>query len=414
MNTGRKRYGRKAFFLLMNGLLTVMTSLLIVISIFAMMGVQLTDRVRLLPVFIFVLVVTTAFFVIIYWQGRWLRTEQQMLSNVFEHISDGVLVLNKYLEIVKSNPAARQLLQLPEDAKKISYCSLCSNYPGLEKLCDYDSCYVATHQHEPVEVQIRTPVSESASVTVTTSEYEDPDHGPMFILRVRKVGDERKEEQEKIAKMITRSILQAQENERKRISRELHDGIGQQLYIMMIHLGMIKAEAEGQDSIINPLGELEESTRLLIQDVRHLSAELRPSTLDDIGLVAALRNYIQDYSHKFGIQVHFAYEGSKERFPAPVETALYRICQEALINAAKYAQTENIHILLDREPDQARLSVQDFGVGFELKPGTARGVGLYSMEERAGILGGSVTITSQKTKGTKIEVRIPFTEGGDQ
>jgi two-component system, NarL family, sensor histidine kinase NreB len=266
------------------------------------------------------------------------------------------------------------------------------------------------------EVSVRTVGGGVQSVAVAASMYKDPDGRPWNILRIGELKEERRDEKERIAKMMTHSILQAQERERKRISRELHDGIGQSLYSTLIHLDVIAGTLEeGEDHPAwKRIDDLQHTLRQTIEDIRHLSAELRPSVLDDMGLLAALRNYIQTFGEKFGIQVNFSYEGDRSRLPASYETALYRIAQEALTNAAKYAETDRVDVALLQEGEEVVFSVRDYGIGFDSGGLERRGVGLYSMEERAEILDGSFALDSEEGKGTTIMVRLPLQREGIQ
>jgi len=210
--------------------------------------------------------------------------------------------------------------------------------------------------------------------------------------------------------MITHSIFQAQERERKLISRELHDGIGQSLFGILLQAEFIKSIPRNKNELDIQLEKHQRMITQTIEDVRNLSSELRPSTLDDHGLIVTLKNFIRDFSNRFGMQINFTFKGCNERLPSSIETALYRIAQEALINAAKYSSAERIDIVIDvdKNSDKVILSISDFGKGFELNPSNRNGVGIYSMEERASILGGDFSIVSEIGKGTQIQVIIPI------
>lgn len=410
MSSTRRSLGI-AKFMLRNGMLTIITTFLIVFSLRIMLGDSESNWQYFITTFFFVLVITTVFFFIIYSQGRRLRSEQEQLANVFQHISDGVLVLDNAMNIKRINPAARQMLKLDEDEVSISFCNMCSNYPGLNKLCSYQNCFIGDSTQQPIELQIITPKGGAKSINASVSHYVDSMHGPLSILRIHEVDGTRLEEQHQIAKMITHSILQAQENERKLISRELHDGIGQSLYSILIHSELLKMDDALQSMQEDKLDTLQEAIRNTIEDIRDLSAELRPSALDDIGLIAALRKYFRSYGQKFGIQVHFKVEEEGGRMPAAIETALYRIVQEALTNAAKYSQTDVIDVQLKHSTTSAELQVKDYGRGFVITSELRQGVGLYSMEERVKILGGSFDIQSMPDEGTTIQVQISIDNG---
>lgn len=403
----------KAFvkFMVKNGFLTVCTSLIIVFAIRAIHQQEPRTLLDDLPIFLFVLIVTTLFFFLIYWQSHKLRSEQELFSNVFQHSPDGVLVTDHALNIIRMNPTAQKLLNMEQDPVTVNFCSHCSNYAGLNKLCSYQQCFITEPESQFVEVQLTTTSGITKSMNASVSHYKDPMYGPLYIIRFQEVEKARQQEQHKIAKMITHSILSAQENERKRISRELHDGIGQSLYSILIQTEVLKSSLEDNPSFTDePIETLQESIRHTIEDIRDLSVELRPSALDDIGLVAALRNYVRQYGQKFGIQVLLTIEGDSGRLPAAHEIAFYRIVQEALTNAAKYSHTEVVEVKLKLEQTIAELQIRDCGVGFEMTSEIRQGVGLYSMEERVNILQGEFEIKSSPSEGTIIEVKVPINE----
>lgn len=400
-------------FVVMNGLLTTVTSVLIVFSLLYILDLENAGLRETIPVFLSVLAFTTVFFWIIYWQGRRLRAEKELLANVFEHIGEGVLILDSNFRVLQSNPAAAQMMELTADHNLLPFCSVCSNYPGVGKMCDYGLCFIEEQDGKPMVVKIRSGTGE-ISVLATASRFTDTEGRKLYILRIAELEDERKQEQERISRMITHSIMQAQENERKRLSRELHDGIGQMLYGSLIQLDIASEKLDRGEDFSDIIGTIRGHLEQTIVEVRHLSSELRPSVLDDLGLISALRNYIHEYSRKFGILINFSYEGDKQRLPAAMETAIYRIVQEALTNTAKYANADRADVFLIQQTDMVSVAIQDYGLGFEWKDGEERGVGLYSMEERASILGGTFTLQSAFGKGTTITVSFPVMREDEQ
>lgn len=398
-------------FLIKKGVLTLTMTFLIVLSIRAI-GLQDYPQTwtEVVSIFLFVLIITTLFLFVIYWQSHKLRSEQELFTNVFQHSPDGIVLTDSELNIIRMNSAARQLLNMEEDPVTVQFCAHCSNYAGLNKLCSYQQCFVTEPEAGYIEVQLKAANGVTRSMKASVSQYKDPVYGLLHIVRFQEVEKARQIEQRKITKMITHSILSAQENERKRISRELHDGIGQSLYSILIQTEVLKTSLVIEESspAENQMEELQESIRHTIEDIRDLSVELRPSALDDIGLVAALRNYVRLYGQKFGIQVVLTIEGDSGLLPSAHEIAFYRIIQEALINAAKYSQTEVVEVKLKVEDPAAELQIQDYGVGFELTQEQRQGVGIYSMEERVNILQGEFEIESVPGKGTYIAVKVPL------
>jgi signal transduction histidine kinase len=204
-------------------------------------------------------------------------------------------------------------------------------------------------------------------------------------------------------------VTAAQEEERRRIARELHDGIGPALASMNLRLRAARALlAEENPEAAAEIEELADLATAYVRDIRRLIYDLRPAALDELGLVPALRDYLQRWQRERGLAIAFqADEG--ERLPAPVETALFRIVQEAVNNAAKHSGADEIDIILSREGRGVRLRVRDGGRGFD--PGAPRSgeqVGLWSMRERAEQLGGEFRVESAPGQGTELSAWIPL------
>ncbi len=220
----------------------------------------------------------------------------------------------------------------------------------------------------------------------------------------------RAKEQER--SQLLAKVIAAQEEERKRIARELHDEAGQALTSVL--LGLKHLEAACSDAAVQgSVAELRSITGETLDLMRDMALELRPSTLDDLGLVAALGRYVADYGRKNGLEADFHSGGlDGVRLKAEVETALYRIAQEALTNVTKHAQAGSVSVLLDRRNGQVILVVEDDGKGFDLATVRAsaalrRKLGLVGMEERAALVGGSLTIESRPAAGTAVFVEVP-------
>ena len=244
----------------------------------------------------------------------------------------------------------------------------------------------------------------------------------IFLPEIRKVIEEKELAQtewkktvgllQEHEKKLTKLVIQAHEEERKLVSRELHDGIGQALYAIAFSINMLKRNKSVE--LIKELEAIQEMADTALQEVRGIASRLRPSVLDDLGLVPAIRAYTEQYQVTYGINVDFTSHQINRRFSPEIETTLYRICQEALNNAAKYAQTDRIRLVLQGMDDHVYLCIEDFGVGFDLQEAINRpdhGIGLYSMKERVVLLDGHLTIHSEAGKGTQIEVTIPFEAG---
>ncbi|MEH7013416.1 sensor histidine kinase [Neobacillus niacini] len=408
MNSRSRVHNRNLYlFLLKNGLISISVSLIIVQTLISLLQIHI-HYLEKIPLFFFVLIIITIFFMIIFIQERKIRSKQEQLLAVIENSTQSLFILNKNKNIISLNDSGRELLDL-QNHKVVNFCEVCSTYPGADKICDVSNCFLMNDKENPVELYIKNHHKELIPVQATISFYTTPDKQKGTVVGIQKVSEKRKEEHKEIEKMITHSIFQAQEKERKLISRELHDGIGQSLFGMLLHTDFIKSISEDKMGITQ-LEKLQQMISQTIEDIRYLSAALRPSTLDNHGLIATLKNHIRDFGQRFGIQINFTYKGSNERLPSAIETALYRIAQEALINAAKYSSAERIDVSIsvDKDQNKVSLTITDFGKGVELTSTNRRGVGIYSMEERASILGGDFFINSKIGKGTQIQVNIPI------
>lgn len=213
---------------------------------------------------------------------------------------------------------------------------------------------------------------------------------------------------EKDRERLLRRIVLAQEEERRRISREMHDQFGQQLSALTLKLAALKDTCGEQTGLREQIGSLQAIAKQLDADVDFFVRELRPTALDDLGLLAALSNYVKTWSEHFGIHAEMHATGMNEnRLPGEIETVLYRSTQEALTNIAKHAKAGNVDILLESRPDYVSLIIEDNGVGFDVEQAFGNGLGLIGMRERAALVGGTLEIESHPGTGVTIAVRIP-------
>jgi signal transduction histidine kinase len=209
---------------------------------------------------------------------------------------------------------------------------------------------------------------------------------------------------------LSRQILEAQESERRAIARELHDELGQALQALKINLQAAQRAPQTHAQ------RLEESINIVdrtLQQVRNLSLDLRPSLLDDLGLVAALEWYVERHAQRTGIQVHFTADPSDMRLSPTVETTCFRVAQEALTNVARYAQARNVWIELDQQGAELELRVRDDGVGFDALAAQARATqgksfGLLGMRERVELIGGSFELISAPGRGAEVRAYFPL------
>ena len=229
---------------------------------------------------------------------------------------------------------------------------------------------------------------------------------------------EKLKRKEEIRGYVLEQIISAQESERKRIARELHDQTGQSLTSLMI--GLKTLETARRQDIQQRIADMRQLTAQTLQEVHNLALELRPSSLDDLGLVAVLKQYTVEYAKKFGMNTEFQAIGfSQQRLSPETEIAIYRIVQEALTNVAKHAEAKKTSVLLEVRDSSVVAIVEDDGKGFDTKQDSdltsvKNQLGLYGMYERAKLIGGRITIESQPGMGTTIFVEAPLSGNGSQ
>jgi signal transduction histidine kinase len=215
---------------------------------------------------------------------------------------------------------------------------------------------------------------------------------------------------------LPRHLIEAQEEERKRISRELHDETGQGLMALRLFLGMLASETSNSDVIV----KVEEAVSMLdgtIGDLRRIIARLSPRTLNELGLLAALRKEVRSLSRSTGMKGILDLPEAWDDVAYEMEVVIYRTVQEALHNIAKHSRATSFSVRLERENGMLILRVEDDGVGFVSKPNFKDSFGLLGMRERISALGGTVRIRSRPGRGTRIRVMLapfPVSEGSSQ
>jgi signal transduction histidine kinase len=211
---------------------------------------------------------------------------------------------------------------------------------------------------------------------------------------------------ERIAQDSLRRVVETQELERRRLARELHDETGQALASILLGLKALDEKTDDAAARTS-IEELRELVVATLQDVRRLAVELRPSALDDFGLVAALERLADSFAEQSGISVDFQAALADERLPDEAETALYRIVQESLTNVVKHAQARRVSILLTRKDGAVKAVVEDDGRGFDPERIREDGFGLVGMRERLALLGGRLEIESASDAGTTVAAEVP-------
>ena len=230
------------------------------------------------------------------------------------------------------------------------------------------------------------------------------DRSALAFERAR-ITDALRQREEQVVELSSH-LLTAQEEERKRISRELHDETGQGLMVIRLYLGMLEAglKARGEKAKVREtLGVVDRT----VEGLRRIIARLSPLVLQELGLVAAVRKEAKDLAKNAGVKTRVMVASDVGRLAPQTETAIYRVVQEALHNVAKHAKATLVTVQIVREGDYMLITVQDDGSGMANMKFTGRSFGLAGMRERVNSLGGNLTVSSQPGKGTRLQVQVP-------
>jgi signal transduction histidine kinase len=217
--------------------------------------------------------------------------------------------------------------------------------------------------------------------------------------------------------LLLDQFLSAQEDERRRIAADLHDGLGQNLTTMLLRLSVLEGSAV-PDAVRENAAALREIASTSLTELRELVRATRPPALDDLGLAAAVERQLADVAAATGIAARFSWpDGEGRRYAAEVETAVYRVVQEAVTNAARHAAASRIEVDLAASDEVLKATIRDDGRGFDVRAAlqpTRQPFGLLGMRERVAVFGGSVDVTSEPGRGTVVEARIPLRRGGER
>jgi signal transduction histidine kinase len=219
--------------------------------------------------------------------------------------------------------------------------------------------------------------------------------------------------QRALGRMIERTVF-AQEDERRRIAYELHDGVAQLIVSAKQHLDTCRDVWRNQPfRAAGELASVSDRLERAVAETRRVLMALRPSALDSLGLVGAVRSHLDEAARQSGWSATFSENVGHARFPPAVETAVLRIAQEALANVARHAATGRVEVDLHRDGAFLTLDVRDFGIGLAATAVAVgrRGLGLLSMRERAELLGGTLLVETEPGRGTRVRARLPVAEG---
>jgi len=338
-----------------------------------------------------------------------LRQSEARYHSVFDSSTDGLLVIDREGRVVEANTAACQMHdQEPMDLRGRSIEDLFA--PGSERILDdfnmqldaLGSAHVETSSYR----QDGTPLD--LEVRGTTLDYGGTHH----VLAVLTDVSDLKQAVRRQA-LLSRKVLMAQEDERARVSRDLHDELGQILTAVRLELGCLQKTAGAECSDLSgAFGGAVDMVENAARELRRVCRGLRPPLLDDLGLEPAIGLLLEEFQERAGPVIHLSISLDEDRQPTPPEVALctYRILQESLNNITRHAGAKTINVSLTGSDAELVLSVYDDGVGFDMHDGqAARGSGIIGMRERAYLVGGTLDIRSEPYQGTRVVLRVTNT-----
>jgi PAS domain S-box-containing protein len=352
-----------------------------------------------------------------------LRESEERLTLAFAGAQEGIWDWNLETDAVVYSSRWKEMLGYGDEEIE-------PHISAWERLVHPDDRAAADHAHERVvrgqptyEAEFRLRHKDGHYVHVLSRGFpvrREPDGRVVRVVGTHvDLTERRKQEAESARNELLAHLVSVQEDERRRIARDMHDQFGEHLTALSFRIALLKEACARADSagLAGHAESLEAIAQRLDRDVDHLVWELRPTALDDLGLRAALTNYIQGWSQRANVAAELHTSGLQDDRLAPeVETALYRIAQEALNNVAKHSRARRVEVILERRSDCVLLILEDDGVGFELSQigAAGHGFGLVGMQERAILVGARVQIESTPGKGTTIFVRMALPLGAGQ
>ncbi|WP_407944405.1 sensor histidine kinase [Paenibacillus dauci] len=342
-------------------------------------------------------------------------TEQldTLMQKLYNNSMEAMFFFNRQGKVLAMNPAAEQIvnedvLQQLYQGKAQAICGVCRGYMSDTELRTCLACYFTSPESEEFSsFQVYLDTKDKGMVPYAATYHTIDRENGVYVFMLRDLTRQFKTQEKFYQNKMMKHVIEAQENERKRISRELHDSVAQELMSAVIDLRVLKYMTADEE-LLKKMKQTEASMTRLLDDIRNLAVELRPAALDDFGLEAAFRSHFKKINESYGFTIVFDSGLEQRRYSNELETVIYRIGQEAILNALKYAQVDMIHVSLQDNDNLLQLIVEDDGAGFN--PGdapTGTGLGLYGMQERAELVGGHVNIFSAAGRGTRIVVEIP-------
>ena len=342
------------------------------------------------------------------------RAESESMSHaLFESAAQGIFIVNQEGRLVMANPSSEKMLGyepgelLGQSIEMLVPERFRVAHPG------YRQGYFHDPQNRPMgigrDLAARRKDGTEFPAEISLS-YIRSAQGVLAVAFVtdisKRKADEREiRQQREDLRELTGRMMTAQDDERRRIARDLHDDLSQKLAFLAMDMGKLANKASPE--FVKELKPLQMRAADAAMSVRKISHQLHPSVLDDIGLEAALEQYCEEFESRTGISTQFTSKNIPDPLPKEVASSLYHIAQECLRNAAKHSESETVAVELEFSGGVLHLTVKDQGVGLHAETKAARGIGMVAMKERAHLVNGKVSIQSETGEGTEVRVEVP-------
>ena len=332
-----------------------------------------------------------------------LAKTRDFLRTIIDGIGEDILVIDKDLRIVEATESYLRRRELTREQVINKYCFAVFKSLGEPCLLEQGKCPV-TSSVDLTETQCKMVKFtdrkgslryHEASWYPIENERSDVAYGVKIIRDVTET------------KILQKRIRESEEEYRKHVSRELHDGIGQALNTMGLYLSLARdGLVENRQAAMEHLSKAELLLEQTVRETDRLAINLRPSALDHLGLIPALRSLCEDFDARTGIRIVLKTSLADKLGNKDVETALYRIVQEGLCNIEKHARATHAVVELKKRDSQVVLRIEDDGSGFDTREASNKGLGLLGMEERTCLFGGNMTLESKENRGTEITIEF--------
>ncbi|HWY60116.1 MAG TPA: PAS domain S-box protein [Terriglobales bacterium] len=339
---------------------------------------------------------------------------EQLFRYLFEQASLGIAVEDLDGTLLLANPALCSMLGYEEN----ELCGMsCSQFANPEDSKDdwahFQQLRAGIIDHYSLEKRYVRKDGVQLWGGLNVSLLKNSDGGSPLVFAFVENITERKRAETALAN-VSRRLIEAQEHERTRIGRELHDDIGQRLALLAVELQQLHEDLPNLPEVHPRMDVLQKQTSEIAADIQSLSHELHSAKLQYLGIPAAIKGFCQEFGEQQKTEIDFKTNDLAEPVPPDISLCLFRVLQEALHNSAKHSRSRQFEVRLWETSAEIHLTVRDFGAGFDREEvKKSQGLGLISMEERLKMLNGTLTVESQPQRGTTIHARVPLSAGVD-